>query len=157
MTIYINKNEENICLFSLNESTKTIFDGYVDLGYIIPNYIESDNDFILPNYILQLESKVSNDSKILWLNNDVSLNKNRINRFIIEEVSLSDQDLDNQKVYLEVGSYNYYVWETISDILDIEVANKIIESGMLHCIGEDIPIVVANIPRRNINIYKKNN
>lgn len=153
MTIYINKNESNICLFSLNESTSFVYDRYVEINYVLPNYFI--DDLVIPRYILQLESKATDKSKLLWLNVDISVNTNRINKFMIEEVPLIDEDLDNQKVHLDIDTYNYYVWETYGDVLDITLSNKVIESGILHCIGNNIPIVVANVPKKQKHIYKK--
>ena len=153
MTIYINKNESTICLFSLNESTSFVYDRYVEINYVLPNYFI--DDLVIPRYILQLESKATDKSKLLWLNVDISVNTNRINKFMIEEVPLIDEDLDNQKVHLDIDTYNYYVWETYGDVLDITLSNKVIESGILHCIGNNIPIVVANVPKKQKHIYKK--
>ena len=182
MTIYINKNESTICLFSLNESTSFVYDRYVEINYVLPNYFIDDlvipryilqleskatdksklvlpnyfiDDLVIPRYILQLESKATDKSKLLWLNVDISVNTNRINKFMIEEVPLIDEDLDNQKVHLDIDTYNYYVWETYGDVLDITLSNKVIESGILHCIGNNIPIVVANVPKKQKHIYKK--
>lgn len=109
MTIYIDKNDSNTCIFTLNESVT------------ISN----------PNFILQIESKVNLKSKIMWLNNDISLNPMRYNEFIINEVNKIDEDLEDMKVFLNEPSYNWYVWQTESTNLSLSDATSIIESGKI--------------------------
>lgn len=109
MTIYIKRNELNQCIFTLNESAN------------LPD----------SSFILQIQSKVDKKSKIMWLFGDVSFNVNRYNEYIIEEVILSEEDLEEKKVNLPEPSYSFYVWETISDILDLQYADKVIESGKI--------------------------
>lgn len=121
MTIYIEKNESNICMFTLTEST-TITGA---------------------KYIMQIESKALNTSKLMWLNTDLSLYPERYNEYIITEVPEIDEDLEDQKINLIEGGHNFYVWQTEVDELDTDLALNIIESGWLHVIGEEPIINVA--------------
>jgi len=109
MTIYLRKNQNNIVMFTLNESVT------------ITN----------PSFILQIESKVDYTSKIMWLIDDLSLNNVRYNEYIIETVNKIDEDLTDMKVFLDEGTYNFYVWQTESPNLDLNDALNIIESGKL--------------------------
>lgn len=121
MTIYIEKNESNVCMFTLTEST-TITGA---------------------KYIMQIESKALNTSKLMWLNTDLSLYPERYNEYIITEVPEIDEDLENQKINLIEGGHNFYVWQTDVDELDTDLALNIIESGWLHVVGEEPVIIVA--------------
>lgn len=109
MTINLIKNQLNIVMFTLNES------------------ITLEN----PSFILQIESKVDFSSKVMWLLNDVTLNSARYNEYIIEMVDKIDENLSNMKIYLEEGTYNFYVWQTDSIVLNTNNALNIIESGKL--------------------------
>jgi hypothetical protein len=132
MTIYINKNADNLCAFTLNESV-TIPDA---------------------KYIIQLESKALNTSKLMWLNEDLSLNTQRYNEYLISEVLPEDEDLEDQKINLVEGGYSYFVWQTISNNLDLSQADKIIESGMVHVIGDPQQTNVSNITPSTKHIFK---
>lgn len=109
MTIILRKTQLNNVVFTLNES------------------VTLDS----PSFILEIESKVDYSNKLMWLNNDVSLNVERYNEYIIEMVDKIDEDLENMKVYLNEGEYNFYVWETESINLSKEDAFSIIESGRI--------------------------
>ena len=118
--LYIVKNMVNSCGFTLNES-KTVS---------------------APNYILEVESKATNTSKLIWLNTDLSLNIARYNKFNIEEVVIADQDPNQQKINLDAGAYNFYVWETESSNLVLADAIGIIESGQLRVEDDTVQPVV---------------
>lgn len=106
MTNYITRGEYNELNFTLNESIT----------------------LLSPNIILDIEDKVDYNHKYILLDDDYSYNTARFNQYIIEEVDQADEDLAQSKIYLEVGQYNFYVWQctgtTISTITD-----SIIESG----------------------------
>lgn len=132
MTIYIKKDSINTCMFTLNESTT--IDG--------------------ASYIIQFESKALNTSKIMWLQLDVSPNPERYNEYIIQEVPLDEEDLEEQKINLLEGGYTYFVWETTSENLNLNDAQGIIESGMVHVIG-DAPIInTAQVTPSSKHIFK---
>lgn len=109
MTIYINKNQSNICAFTLNENT---------------------NEFA-SYYILELESKVDYMTKLMLLKTDMSINRIRYNKYLIQEVELINEDLMNQKINLTDSEYNYRVWESSTNVLDINLFDNIIESGLV--------------------------
>lgn len=132
MTIYIKKDSTNNCTFTLFEST-TIDDA---------------------RYIIQFESKALNTSKIMWLKFDVSPTPERYNQYIIQEVPLAEENLDEQKINLNEGGYTYFVWQTISENLDLSDAQKIIESGMVHVVGETPIINVAPVTPSTKHIFK---
>ena len=132
MTIFIDKDTSNTCFFTLNESTTIT-------GV---------------RYILEIESKATNQSKIMWLNDDVSTNVERYNKYIIQEVPEIDEDLEDQKINLIIGGHNFYVWQTESDILDISFAQNIIESGWIHVNGVEPVINVAPVTPNTKFVYK---
>lgn len=109
MTIYLKKNTSNYVCFTLNERIK--------LG--------------TPNLILQIRSKEDRSSKLMWLIGDIFYNTRRFNYYWIEEVPKVDEDLENMKVNLKIGSYDYYVWETYSDDLSLDITKNLVESGIL--------------------------
>lgn len=132
MTIYINREATNICIFTLNESINLSF----------------------PNYILQVVSKATNYDKIMWLNDDLSTNPERYNKFVIEEVNQEDEDLEDMKIHLPSTSYDFFVWETDSDNLDLSEALDIIESGNIIINGEEK--IIPKYDGRNVKTtFKK--
>lgn len=132
MTIYIDRETTNVCIFTLNESTT----------------------LILPKYILQVVSKATDYDKIMWLNDDISTNTIRFNKYIIEEVNPEDEDLENMKINLPSTSYDFFVWETSSNNLDLSEANKIIESGNI-IVNGDIPVIPIYNGRNVKTTFKK--
>jgi len=103
MTIYIDKNQENTLIFTLNEST-TVSDVM---------------------YILEVHSKATDSSKIMWLLNDLTINPERYNKFIITEVPLEDEDLLDMKINLIEGGHSFFVWQTGSGELDLASATNL--------------------------------
>lgn len=111
MTNYITKNDWSEIKFTLNES------------------ITISN----PVFMLQIESKVDYTTKDLLLDDDYSWNTDRFNEYMIEEVPLVDEDLLNLKVNLELGQYNFYVWQCATASINTTTDN-IIESGQIRVI-----------------------
>lgn len=114
MSLLINKGVPNTCIFTLKEDT-TIVDA---------------------KYILQIVSKATRKEKLMWLINDVSVNTERFNSFIIDEVDEADEDLTQMAINLDSGEYTFFVWQTDSTVLSLEQADDIIESGLLVVMGE---------------------
>lgn len=106
MTIYLKKNTNNYVCFTLNERSS-----------------------IGGNKILQLRFKEDRTNKVMWLLNDIG--NGRVNAYYIEEVPKADEDLENMKVNLKIGSYDYFVWETDSDTLSLDVYKNLLESGII--------------------------
>lgn len=109
MTIYIKKLSTNECVFTLNES------------------INSGGLYI----IMELKYKEDRSVKLLRLNDDFSTKYWRYNQYFIEEVAKIDEDLEDQKIYLEIGSYDFYVWGTESTEFNLDGDKVLLESGIL--------------------------
>lgn len=133
MTIQITKNQINQCAFTLNESTSIVG----------------------AKYILQIESKATNTSKLTWLEGDESLRPERLNLYSIEEVPLDQEDLAEMKVNLVKGDYNFYVWETEASALNLDLASSIIESGQLEVKEVETVIINSIVPNQK-HIYNPN-
>lgn len=124
MTSYIYKNQANDVFFTLNES--------VTLS--------------TPFFILEIQSKATNASKLMWLNTDLSVNPVRYNKYVITEVDPDDEDLEDQKVNLLEGMHNFYVWETAVEVLDLASATGVIESGQIRVVGDSASTPTIPVP-----------
>lgn len=115
MKIYIKKNVINDCVFTLNVPTDVTF-------------------------ILRLYSNGDNFSKLLRLKNDHTLNNRRYNLFKIEETN--SEDLENLKISLELGSYDYTVYKIDSNNPSLDLGNLkidyIIETGKIMVYDDEI-------------------
>lgn len=114
--IYIKKDKENKCVFTLTE--KSTMDS---------------------PYILSLYSNANRDVKLMFLNEDKSMNTLRYNQYNITEVEIDDEDLEDQLINLQIGTYDYQVYQTPTPtLLDISGLDNshIIETGKLVVIGE---------------------
>ncbi len=111
MTTRILINQPNKVIFTLNEK-KTLSD---------------------PNYLMEIFSKQTHDSKIIRLSGDTSINPTRFNEFIIEESQT--EDLNAAIVTLIPGEYNYFIYETTGLTLSISAATSILESGLVKVVG----------------------
>jgi hypothetical protein len=114
--LYIKKNNINELFFTLNEKTT----------------------LSLPNYFLQLKSNNSTSSKNLLLeySANTSTNFERYDKFQIQEVEEQNEDLLDRKINLEVGSYDYYVWQSPSGNTEFSAVTTIVESGKIIVEGE---------------------
>lgn len=114
--LYIKKNNINELFFTLNEKTT----------------------LSLPNYFLQLKSNNSTSSKNLLLeySANTSTNIERYDKFEIQEVEEQDEDLLDRKINLEIGSYDYYVWQSPSGNTQFSAVTSIVESGKVVVEGE---------------------
>jgi hypothetical protein len=115
--LYINKNSTNELFFTLNEKTT------------IPS----------ANYFLQLKSNNSTSSKNLLLeySANTSTNIERYDKFEIQEVEEQNEDLLDRKINLEIGSYDYYVWQSPSGNTQFSAVTSIVESGKVVVEGEE--------------------
>lgn len=109
--IVINKGMTNSCVFTLTEKI-TLTDPYLLLS------LYSNQDFT---------------TKTMLLNDDVSFNKIRYNEFIIEETTM--EDLTDNKIELELTTYDYTVWQSATSSLSLDDATSIVESGKLTVSG----------------------
>lgn len=82
-----------------------------------------------PNYLLQLKSNQSDESKVVRLSGDTSVNTSRYNRFPLTLSGSSSEDLDLGIINLVGGTYDYYAWETSASTLSLTAATAIVESG----------------------------
>lgn len=111
--ITIKRNQKNNIFLTLNEKT-TI-----------------DNPF----YLIKLFSKQTKTFKVIPLLDDLSNNIVRYNEFIIEENIV--EDLNNSIIELDIGGYDYFVYESGTSSLSIE-DKTIVESGKFNVEGSDI-------------------
>ena len=62
---------------------------------------------------------------------DVSASGDRVNKLQLELVATQgDEDLDNGKVFLGGGDYNYEIYESINSVLDVTGKNRL-EKGIV--------------------------
>ncbi len=87
-----------------------------------------------PFYIMNLFSKDRISNKIVRFTGDTSTNTVRINQFNLTECPLISEDLFNASIYLEVGTYDYIIYETLSSGLTISGGSPV-ESGLLTVTG----------------------
>jgi len=125
--IQIIRGQTNSCIFTLNELTTSAS----------------------ASYFIEVYDKQIRNTKLMWLNDDVSPNPFRYNEYIIEETT--SEDLTDQKITLPISNYDYYVWQTISATLSKDYAVNIIESGMIRVTGtSSVNVYYAG---SDINIY----
>lgn len=122
--IVINKDSVNACVFTLNEKTTL------------------DPVF----YLIVIHSNQTKEDKVMYLGVDQSLNINRWNEFNITEDVIGNEDLTNQIINLVPGTYDYYVWQSTTDNVDLTGAVSIVESGKLRVIGESAVIPTIDLP-----------
>lgn len=98
---------DNECFFTLNEKTT------------LP----------VPNYFLELKSNSSSQELqiLLPFSANTSVEVLRYDKFLI-----SSADTTN----LEIGSYDYYVWESVSGNTQFSAVTNIVESGKVIVEGE---------------------
>jgi len=85
-------------------------------------------------YLLELVSNQNNDSKVVYLGTDISIDTSRWNEFILTEDNTDD--LPNSVISLEATTYDYFAWESTST--DFADAVGIVESGKCLVNGDDI-------------------
>jgi hypothetical protein len=110
--INIIKGSINVCVFTLNEKTT----------------------FTDAKYLLELYSNDDRGTKVLKLGTELSSDIIRFNQFNIEESDT--EDLINAVISLNVGTYDYKVYETESDLITLVDAN-VVETGKLVVTGEE--------------------
>jgi hypothetical protein len=78
----------------------------------------------ITNYILELESNMLQDSTLLFLTGDTTLNVERYNYY---QVNLTPY-------YLPEGTYDYKVWQTTGNTLSTSAltTNDVVESGFCY-------------------------
>ena len=87
-----------------------------------------------PNIFIEFYSNQDHDSKLMWLNTDLSLNQVRYNQYDIVETN--SEDIDNQMITLDVATYDYRVYQTGGTALSLTASDiSIIESGMVKVTG----------------------
>ncbi len=91
-----------------------------------------------PIFLLELEEAGSIDNIKLLKVDDTSDATDRTNKLTIEIVAtLGAEDLDNGKVYIKPGDFNYRIFESVDATLDI-TGKKLLEVGLLSYKGDDI-------------------
>jgi hypothetical protein len=66
-------------------------------------------------YLLALRSNDNMNTTVVRLSGNTSPNIERYDKFVLDEVSLANQDLENAKINLEAGStYDYSIYQTPS-------------------------------------------
>lgn len=107
----INKNELNYLYCTVTENT-TISDA---------------------NYLMEVISNDNHTSKVVRFTGDTSNNPIRWNRFKVREDST--EDLENSIISLDVGSFDYNIYQTSGTTGTSIVGLKRVESGLLKVIG----------------------
>jgi hypothetical protein len=78
----------------------------------------------ITNYILELESNMLQDSTLLFLTGDTTLNVERYNYYQVNLIPY----------YLPEGTYDYKVWQTTGNTLSTSAltTNDVVESGFCY-------------------------
>jgi hypothetical protein len=124
--ITIRKGATNSCIFTLAELTT------------IPN----------ADYFIEVYDNQIRNTKLMWLNDNVSTEPARYNQYVITETT--SEDLDDQKISLPISTYDYYVWQTNSATLSVDYATSIVESGMIRVTGTSSNTIFTVDPGINI-------
>jgi hypothetical protein len=105
-----------------------IANNYINIGYFLGAQINSDN------YVLEVTSNELKGTKALLLkgvDNATQLH-DRYDLWTLELVDAQDEDLNNYKITLNTGRYDYRV---INDL------DEVVESGALKVVDEKSPII----------------
>jgi hypothetical protein len=107
------------------------------------------------NYILKLKNNQTNTNKNLRLGNNLSPNQMRWDIFDIELVPLNEEDLENAKINLMDGTYNYEAYETSGTTGTSVVGLRMVESGLVTVqpISVEQPIIYSSDTIPNYIIY----
>jgi len=103
------------------------------------------------NIFIQFYSNQDRDSKLMWLNTDVSPDPVRWNQYEIEETT--NEDLNDQKISLDVTTYDYFVYETAATALSIASASNVLESGKVTVIGTSSEASIFDDDRDEYTFY----
>lgn len=105
-----------------------IANNYINIGYFLGAQITSDN------YVLEITSNESKQTKALLLKgvDNATQLQDRYDLWTLELVDAQDEDLNNYKITLNPGRYDYRV---INDL------DEVVESGALKVVDEKSPII----------------
>ena len=105
-----------------------IANNYINIGYFLGAQITSDN------YVLEVSSNELKGKKALLLKgtDNATQSQDRYDLWTLELVDAGDEDLDNYKITLNTGRYDYRV---INDL------DEVVESGALKVVDEKSPII----------------
>ncbi len=109
--INIQRGMTNSCVFTLTENVT----------------------IVSPNFILEVYSNQDHNTKLMWLNDDVSPDLIRYNQY--EIVETSTEDLTDQRISLDSGTYDYRVWQTGLTALSLTMSTSVVESGKITVTG----------------------
>lgn len=97
------------------------------------------------NYLMSLYSNDNHSTKVIRFSGDSSTNPVRWNQFIIEEVPLASENLEEAKVNLiQGGTYDYVIYETTGTTGTSIVNLTSVESGLLRVSGATSSTIYNN-------------
>lgn len=135
--IYLKENSENIICLTLSEHSN----GYEDIN----------------NYIVKMFNKQTQEDRYILLNgdNNLSLNKYRFDKYLVELTSKQAQDVLNASIHLSNEEYSYFIVITneynFSDENDLKNKfNEIYEEDRYSIISSGLIKV-----KRDANLDKK--
>jgi len=105
-----------------------IANNYISIGYFLGAQINAEN------YVLEVSSNESKQTKALLLKgtDNATQSQDRYDLWTLQLVDADDEDLDNYKITLNTGRYDYRV---INDL------DEVVESGQLRVVDEKSPII----------------
>jgi len=86
-------------------------------------------------YLMELFWNQGKSTKVVNMSTNISSNISRWDEFGIEENTI--EDLLNGIVSLEVGTYDYYIHQSSTNVDNLSGAEGIVESGKLVVIGDE--------------------
>jgi hypothetical protein len=105
-----------------------IANNYINIGYFLGAQITADN------YVLEVTSNELKQTKALLLKgvDNATQSQDRYDLWTLHLVDADDEDLNNYKITLNTGRYDYRV---INDL------DEVVESGQLKVVDEKSPII----------------
>jgi hypothetical protein len=99
-------------------------------------------------YLLALRSNDNMNTTVVRLSGNTSPNIERYDKFILDEVSLANQYLENAKINLEAGStYDYSIYQTPLTSGTSISGLTIVETGLLKVSNPTITATTFNSPK----------
>lgn len=131
--IQIKKSASNLMAFTLREKGSSsnsvianyIANGYINVGYFQSTIIDSDD------YVLEIYNNSTQVIKqlILKAEDNATSNTSRYDLWVLNEVTEDLEDLEEYKVNLSTGRYDYRVINSLSEVAESGAINVFDDSN----------------------------
>lgn len=105
-----------------------------------------------PSYLMNIHSKNTLQDKVVRFTGDTSLNTARFNKLILIEDSV--EDLNNGKISLTVGNYDYQVYETSTTTGTTLTNLNVVEIGQMTVSGSSNTTVTKFTNNKTITTFR---